>query len=243
MRASRRRRRIPRSGLANETGRNGRSRRGQARRRSGKKEKQYKLRNSIRRNQSAPSRYISMWGPSYTGANGRRYRPKGGREGAGGKDGEMGKVAAWRPVRRGKNDRALTRYKSHYGVNLLDPSPPTDFQPPGTVLGCRLWATSHANSDKVPLSLCLPPSYRLPRRCVILVAFGLSSLRLSLFFSIALFLSSIHSYTHIPPPLFRSLSLSLWFYSAGYPHSRHPRGTPTPTDQSQGISVPGTSAC
>lgn len=23
---------------------------------------------------------------------------------------------------------------------------------PGTVLGCRLWATSHANSDKVPLS-------------------------------------------------------------------------------------------
>lgn len=64
----------------------------------------------------------------------------------------MGKVAAWRPVRRGKNDRALTRYKSHYGVNLLDPSPPTDFQPPGTMLGCRLWATSHANSDKVPLS-------------------------------------------------------------------------------------------
>lgn len=62
----------------------------------------------------------------------------------------MGKVAAWRPVRRGKNDRALTRYKSHYGVNLLDPSPPTDFQPPGTMLGCRLWATSHANSDKVP---------------------------------------------------------------------------------------------
>lgn len=29
-----------------------------------------------------------------------------------------------------KNDRALTRYKSHYGINLLDPSPPTDFQPP-----------------------------------------------------------------------------------------------------------------
>lgn len=87
----------------------------------------------------------------------------------------MEKVAAWRPVRRGKDDRALTRYKSHYGVNLLDPSPPTDFQPPGTVLGCRLWATSHANSDKVPLSpsvclflsclysrsLCRPPSLLL----------------------------------------------------------------------------------
>lgn len=109
----------------------------------------------------------------------------------------MGKVAAWRPVRRGKNDRALTRYKSHYGVNLLDPSPPTDFQPPGTVLGCRLWATSHANSDKVPLSplslcLCLylAPSLsiflslvfsrRLQRRHTVLVAFRLPSLSLSL---------------------------------------------------------------
>lgn len=52
-----------------------------------------------------------------------------------------------------KNDRALTRYKSHYDVNLLDPSPPTDFQPPGTVLGYGLWATSHANSDEVAPSL------------------------------------------------------------------------------------------
>lgn len=152
--------------------------------------------------------------------------------------GRWEKVAAWRPVRRGKNDRALTRYKSHYGVNLLDPSPPTDFQPPGTVLGCRLWATSHANSDKVPLSpscflsrflscllhplslsLLLPSTYC---RHTILVTFRLSSLCHSL---------SISS------------SLSLWFCLAGYPHSRHPRGTPTPTDQSQGISVPGTSAC
>jgi len=99
-------------------------------------------------------RYISVRGSHYTengelaavysrSEEGQRERER---------DGEMGKVAAWRPVRRGKNDRALTRYKSHYGVNLLDPSPPTDFQPPGTVLGCRLWATSHANSDKVPLS-------------------------------------------------------------------------------------------
>jgi len=100
----------------------------------------------------------------------RKKAKKKGRE-----TGRWEKVAAWRPVRRGKNDRALTRYKSHYDVNLLDPSPPTDFQPPGTVLGCRLWATSHANSDKVPLSpsrflsvclaysivLCL--SYRLQR--------------------------------------------------------------------------------
>lgn len=54
-----------------------------------------------------------------------------------------------------KNDRALTRYKSHYDVNLLDPSPPTDFQPPGTVLGYGLWATSHANSDEVAPSLSL----------------------------------------------------------------------------------------
>lgn len=61
-------------------------------------------------------------------------------------------IVGRRPVRRGKNDRALTRYKSHYGVNLLDPSPPTDLQPPGTVLGYGLWATSHANSDKVPPS-------------------------------------------------------------------------------------------
>lgn len=75
----------------------------------------------------------------------------------------MGKVAAWRPVRWGKNDRALTRYKSHYGVNLLDPSPPTDFQPPGTMLGCRLWATSHANSDKVPLSSSRFPCPSLSR--------------------------------------------------------------------------------
>lgn len=150
----------------------------------------------------------------------------------------MGKVAAWRPVRRGKNDRALTRYKSHYGVNLLDPSPPTDFQPPGTMLGCRLWATSHANSDKVPtVSLSILPTLYLflflsnpisRSRCLrcrrsILVAFRLFCSYPSLFFS-------------LPP-------LSPWFYSASYPHSRYPRGTPTPTDESQGISVPGTSAC
>jgi len=94
----------------------------------------------------------------------------------------MEKVAAWRPVRRGKNDRALTRYKSHYGVNLLDPSPPTDFQPPGIVLGCRLWATSHANSDKVPLSLSLSFSLSLAS-----LAYTLSvSLSLSLSLSLPL---------------------------------------------------------
>lgn len=111
----------------------------------------------------------------------------------------MGKVAAWRPVRRGKNDRALTRYKSHYGVNLLDPSPPTDFQPPGTMLGCRLWATSHANSDKVPtVSLSILPTLYLflflsnpisRSRCLrcrrpILVAFRLFCSYPSLFFSL-----------------------------------------------------------
>ena len=99
-------------------------------------------------------------------------------------------------------------------------------------LGCRLWATSHANSDKVPLSfsrflsrsVLLTPSFSCLSycRCTVLVTFRLSSL--------------CHS-------LFLSSSLSLWFCSASYPHSQHPRGTPTPTDQSQGISVPGTSAC
>lgn len=136
----------------------------------------------------------------------------------------MGKVAAWRPVRRGKNDRALTRYKSHYGVNLLDPSPPTDFQPPGTVLGCRLWATSHANSDKVPLSplslcLCLylAPSLstsiclslvfsrRLQRRHTVLVAFRLPSLSPSLTLCLPL---SLHFSLFLPCS--RSLSPSLW---------------------------------
>lgn len=170
----------------------------------------------------------------------------------------MGKVAAWRPVRRGKNDRALTRYKSHYGVNLLDPSPPTDFQPPGTVLGCRLWATSHANSDKVPLSPSL--SLRLCLSCLLAVSpplFIHLSLSLSLtqagFSSVDIPSSSLFVYPlagvsfsfsrrfSLFLPL--ALSLPLRFYSAGYPHSRHPRGTPTPTDRSQGISVPGTSAC
>lgn len=107
------------------------------------------------------------------------------------------KVAAWRPVRRGKNDRALTRYKSHYGVNLLDPSPPTDFQPPGTVLGCRLWATSHANSDKVPLAFSL----------------GLSCL---LYLSLSLLLPSTYLLPtyhprHFPPILSMSLSFHLFF--------------------------------
>lgn len=124
--------------------------------------------------------------------------------------GRWEKVAAWRPVRRGKNDRALTRYKSHYGVNLLDPSPPKAFQPPGTVLGCRLWATSHANSDKVPLSLSSSPSFPLSQSILllhlslsflqpstycqrtILVTFHLSSLCHSfhLFFSVSLVLFS-----------------------------------------------------
>lgn len=153
--------------------------------------------------------------------------------------GRWEKVAAWRPVRRGKNDRALTRYKSHYGVNLLDPSPPTDFQPPGTALGCRLWATSHANSDKVSLS----PSCFFSRSVLLLL---LSSF-LCLFYYLQrtadvsiLVTFRLASLCH---SLSISSSLSLWFCSAGYPHSRHPRGTPTPTDQSQGISVPGTSAC
>jgi len=153
------------------------------------------------------------------------------------KKGRWEKVAAWRPVRRGKNDRALTRYKSHYDVNLLDPSPPTDFQPPGTVLGCRLWATSHANSDKVPLS----PSRFLSRSVLLTPSFSVSLTAFNV-------LPTYHP-RHFPPILSMSLSfclsssLSLWFCSAGYPHSRHPRGTPTSTDQSQGISVPGTSAC
>lgn len=108
------------------------------------------------------------------------------------------KVAAWRPVRRGKNDRALTRYKSHYGVNLLDPSPPTDFQPPGTVLGCRLWATSHANSDKVPLS---------PSR------FFFRSISLTSYFSVSLTAFNvlpIYYPRHFPPILSMSLSFYLF---------------------------------
>lgn len=155
----------------------------------------------------------------------------------------MGKVAAWRPVRRGKNDRALTRYKSHYGVNLLDPSPPTDFQPPGTMLGCRLWATSiRIKSHCLPLALSLSI---------------LPTLYFFLYLSRSISISISHSYClrcrHVPSSslfvysvsisLFLSSSLSPWFYSASYPHSRYPRGTPTPTDESQGISVPGTSAC
>lgn len=157
----------------------------------------------------------------------------------------MGKVAAWRPVRRGKNDRALTRYKSHYGVNLLDPSPPTDFQPPGTMLGCRLWATSHANSDKVPtVSLSRFLSVRLS--CLLSISFSLS---LSLSLALAAFDADMSHPRRFSSILFLSFSLFLssplspWFYSASYPHSRYPRGTPTPTDESQGISVPGTSAC
>lgn len=154
----------------------------------------------------------------------------------------MGKVAVWRPVRRGKNDRALTRYKSHYGVNLLDPSPPTDFQPPSTMLGCcRLWATSHANSDKVPLSpsrfLCLADSLSTPfflsrsyspsaSTYTILVAFRLfRPIYLSRFFS-------------LPP----CLSLS-GFIRQAIP-TRGSQGHPNPHGrESQGISVPGTSAC
>lgn len=113
--------------------------------------------------------------------------------------GRWEKVAAWRPVRRGKNDRALTRYKSHYGVNLLDPSPPTDFQPPGTVLGCRLWATSHANSDKVPLS----PSCFLSRSVLLTPSFSVS-------FTTFNVLPTYHP-RHFPPIL--SMSLSFYLFS------------------------------
>lgn len=177
----------------------------------------------------------------------------------------MGKVAAWRPVRRGKNDRALTRYKSHYGVNLLDPSPPTDFQPPGTVLGCRLWATSHANSDKVPLSplslcLCLYLAPSLPLSLSFSLSFSLAGFSVdipssslfvcppspSLSLSVSLFPFNFLFFSHALALFLRlsdARSLPLRFYSAGCPHSRHPRGTPTPTGRSQGISVPGTSAC
>lgn len=88
-----------------------------------------------------------------------------------------------------KNDRALTRYKSHYDVNLLDPSPPTDFQPPGTVLGYGLWATSHANSDEVPPSLSLSPSLHFSIRPSLSSSFAPSCLLLSLQPPIRLFQS------------------------------------------------------
>lgn len=130
------------------------------------------------------------------------------------------KVAAWRPVRRGKNDRALTRYKSHYGVNLLDPSPPTDFQPPGTVLGCRLWATSHANSDKVPLSpscsLCLSLSFSPSR---LLRSFSVS-------FTAFNVLPTYHP-RHFPPILSMSLSFYLLLCLSSFVRQAIPtRGIP-----------------
>lgn len=159
--------------------------------------------------------------------------------------GRWEKVAAWRPVRRGKNDRALTRYKSHYGVNLLDPSPPTDFQPPGTVLGCRLWATSHANSDKVPLSpsCSLSLSFSLGLSCLLHLSFSLCLLLPSTYYRHTILVTFRLSYVYVT--LFLSLlrlSVSLVLFGRLSPLAAS-QGTPTPTDQSQGISVPGTSAC
>lgn len=112
-----------------------------------------------------------------------------------------------------KNDRALTRYKSHYDVNLLDPSPPTDFQPPGTVLGYGLWATSHANSDEVApsLSLSLHLSISPSARPLFLLCSQLSS--------------PLSSTAH--PSLSISLFPSLWFYPETYPHPL-PQGRPQP---------------
>lgn len=127
--------------------------------------------------------------------------------------GRWEKVAAWRPVRRGKNDRALTRYKSHYGVNLLDPSPPTDFQPSGTVLGCRLWATSHANSDKVPLI----PSRFLSRLVLLTPSFSFTTFNVL----------PTYNPRHFPPILSVVLFLSLLLCLSGFVRQAIPtRGIP-----------------
>jgi len=69
---------------------------------------------------------------------------------------------------------------------------------PGTVLGCRLWATSHANSDKVPLS----PSRFLSRSVLLTPSFSVSLTAFNV-------LPTYHP-RHFPPILSMSLSFCLF---------------------------------
>lgn len=103
------------------------------------------------------------------------------------------------------------------------------------MLGCRLWATSHANSDKVPLSpsrfLCpsiLPPSLSFSHTHSYCIHIPSSSL----------FVYSV------PISLFFSLPLCLpGFIRQAIPTRGIPEAPQPPRTESQGISVPGTSAC
>lgn len=170
-------------------------------RRSEKKEKQYKLRNSIRCNQSALARYLDVETVElYENCIVCGRRPKRIEE----RDREMGKGSRLAACTTGQERsrvneiqiplrRKPSRSVAPYGL-------PT---PRHCALGCRLWATSHANSDKVPLSfsrflsrsLLLTSSFSCLSYCLQRTAdvpsSSLSAYRLyvTLFFSLLLCLS------------------------------------------------------